>query len=353
MTRYEQRLERDLAQIKKQFAETAQVVEAAIANGVRAVLTLDRDLATNTILGDYAVNRLTRDMDRLCHTFVARHLPSAGHLRFVSSVLRLGIALERIGDYAATISRSALQLSTVAPQMVARDIEMMVEHACRVLHDASRSFNKGDVALARDTLALAARLMPTNDKVVADLIREGEQRSRPVNDLFGLMATLNRLERVIHQAKNVCEETLFTVAGESKDEKVFEVLFLDERNEGASQLAEQVARKAYPESGRYRSAGWNPAQRVDPAYVGFGDQNGFDLRDAWPASVQALVAHLGEFNIVVDMDGRGREQLGAVPFHTVVVRWGVDAGAGPAVVHKQVAPLISELMERLRGANAR
>ncbi len=353
MTRYEQRLERDIAQIKRQFARTAQVVEEAIASGVRAVMTLDRDRATDTILGDFAVNRLTREMDRLCHTFVARHLPSAGHLRFVSSVLRLGIALERIGDYAATISRTALQLSTLPPQRVARDVEMMVEHACRVLHDASRSFNEGDVALARDTLALAVRLMPATDKVVADLIQEGEAHSRPVNDLFGLMATLNRLERVIHQAKNVCEETLFVVVGESKDDKVFEILFLDERNEGASQLAEQVARKAFPESGHYRSAGWNPGQRVDPAYRAFGDQNGFDLRDVWPASVQALAARLEEFNIIVDLDGRGLQHLGAVPFHTVVVRWDVDTGSGPAAVHKQVAPRIGELMERLRGPTAR
>ena len=193
----------------------------------------------------------------------------------------------------------------------------------------------------------------TEAEGVADLIEEGEAHSRPVNDLFGLMATLNRLERVIHQAKNVCEETLFVVIGESKDDKVFEILFLDERNEGASQLAEQVARKAFPESGHYRSAGWDPAQRVDPAYVGFGDQNGFDLRDVWPASVHALVAHLEEFNIIVDMDGRGRAQLGNVPFHTVVVRWDVDTGSGPATVHKQVAPRIGELMERLRGQTAR
>ena len=55
----------------------------------RALLTLDRDLAYATVLGDKPINREIRELDRLCHAFVARHLPSAGHLRFVSSVLRL------------------------------------------------------------------------------------------------------------------------------------------------------------------------------------------------------------------------------------------------------------------------
>ena len=87
--------------------------------------------AAQTILDDYVTNRQTRELDRLCHAFVARHLPSAGHLRYVSSVLRLGIALERIGDYATTVSRTAAQLAEIPPPVVVRDIEMMSEQARR------------------------------------------------------------------------------------------------------------------------------------------------------------------------------------------------------------------------------
>ena len=70
------------------------------------------------VLGDLVVNRRVRKLDSKCHAFVARHLPSAGHLRFVSSVLRLSIALERVGDYAVIIARELAQLESPPPQQV-------------------------------------------------------------------------------------------------------------------------------------------------------------------------------------------------------------------------------------------
>src|SRR5688572_7344012 len=172
-------------------------------------MNLDKDLAAMTVIGDYTINRQTRELDRLCHAFVARHLPSAGNLRYVSAVLRLNIALERIGDYAATISRSAVQLSAPPPPVVARDIEMMSEHARRMLHESLRAFHARDVGLAQATLTAAAQFAHHFDKVFDDLVQEGEARSRPLVDLFAFLATFNRLERVIHQAKNLCEETIF------------------------------------------------------------------------------------------------------------------------------------------------
>ena len=107
MSHYEERLARDLADLKGRIATLGVRLDAALGAAVRAFLGRDRDLASSTILGDRAVNRATREIDRLCHAFVVRHLPSAGHLRYISAVLRLCIALERIGDYAVSISREA------------------------------------------------------------------------------------------------------------------------------------------------------------------------------------------------------------------------------------------------------
>jgi phosphate transport system protein len=215
----EQRLERDLTWIQDLVDVVGNAMVTAIDDAVRAVLTLDRDLTAATVIGDYTTNRRTRELDRLCHAFVARHLPSAGHLRSVSAVLRLSIALERIGDYATTISRTAGQLSNPPPPVVARDIEMMSEQARRLLGNSLKSFSRRDLELADATMASASQFGRYFDKVFSDLVREGELKSRPVAELFALMATFNRLDRVIQQAKNICEETRFVVTGKSKGEK--------------------------------------------------------------------------------------------------------------------------------------
>ena len=43
-----------------------------------------------------------------------------------------------------------------------------------------------------------------------------------------LLSALNHLERISDQAKNICEETLFTITGETKAPKVYKILFLDQ-----------------------------------------------------------------------------------------------------------------------------
>lgn len=92
---------------------------------------------------------------------------------------------------------------------------MMAEHARRMLHDALRSFQLRDVGVAQATLASAAPAAQDLDRAFADLATRATH-SRPTGDLFSLMATFNRLERVIHQAKNICEETIFVATGKTR-----------------------------------------------------------------------------------------------------------------------------------------
>ena len=349
---YEERLQRDLNWIQELVGVVGQAITQAIDDAVHAVMNVDKDLAAQTVIGDYTINRQTRELDRLCHAFVARHLPSAGHLRYVSAVLRLTIALERIGDYAATIARTAAQLSTQPSPVVARDLEMMSEHARRMLVEALRSFQQRDVQLANATLAAAAQFTRYFDKVFADLVKEGDTHTRPTHELFALMATFNRLERVIHQAKNLCEETIFVATGKQKGEKTFQILFVDAANTGASLLAEHFTRKAFPQSGRYRSAGWQPGEEVDPAWLRFAQTVGLDLAKAWPTALATLQPQFDDYHLIVGLGRDCRTHVGKVPFHTVMLAWDVDAAAEPEVAYRQLTPRIRELMERLRGEQA-
>ena len=323
-----------------------------IGNACSSVLQIDRQLSAETVIGDFVINRKTREIDRLCHAFVARHLPSAGHLRYVSSVLRLNIALERIGDYAATISRTAAQLTEKPPKAVARDIHTMSEQARSILSDALQSYNGRNVQQAKSVLKTARNFAPYFDRVFDDLANEGDKNSRPIRDLFSLLATLNRLERVIHQAKNVCEEVIFVVTGESKGEKKFRILFLDEGNDGASQLAEHFTTKAFPNSGQYESAGWSPSEQVSDDFSRFATTVGLDLSKAWPTDLRARAEKLDDFDLVVCLTATTFDHLPRLPFHTTALTWEIDTNNSPELVYRQLTPQIRELMDRLRGEQA-
>ena len=119
MNGYEQRLAHDKAEIRRRVVAVGDTVRKAVAAAVEGLIQLDHAKCYGIMLGDLPVNREVRAINKLCHGFIARHLPSAGHLRFVSSVLQLYVALERIGDYAVSISREGVQLGSAPPETLA------------------------------------------------------------------------------------------------------------------------------------------------------------------------------------------------------------------------------------------
>ena len=362
MSHYEERLEKDLNAIRGRVKAVGKQVEKAVERAVHAVLTQNRAVAAEVILGDLPINREVRAIDALCHGFVALHLPSAGHLRFVSSVLRLNVELERVGDYAVAMAREVQQLSAPPPGTLVRDIDLIADQARLILKQAMRAFNELNAEMARGTKAMSKQVESTFQKVFADLLAEGEAGKRPLKDIFAALVVIAHLGRVSDQAKNICEETVFAVTGETKEPKVYRVLFIDEKNDGYSQMAEAFARKAFPESGRYASAGWKPARAVNPACARFLEGNGYDADNLEPTALDLPVEELADYHVIVNLQHGEEAPLPGIPFHTVLVDWdvgptpaGLDRERADALIeeaHKEISTRVRDLMEQLRGEGA-
>jgi len=362
MTHNEQRSEEELTSIRNRVAKVAERIELGLENAIHATLTGNHRLANQVVLGDKPINRKIRALDKKCYGFMARHLPTAGHLRYVSSVLRLNVELERIGDYAVAIAREAVQLSTVPRGPVGVDIQLIAEQAQSMFRQAMESFNDQDPELAQDTQAMASQMESTYQRVFSDLLREGERGSRPMKDLFALLVIFNRLGRVGDQAKNICEETIFAVTGETKSEKVYRILFLDEHNVALGPLAKVYSEKAFPESGKYSTAGWRPANRIFPALATFMSAKGLDGAEMAPRKAAYTLEELAQFHVLVCLGPGVAEQIPEVPFHTVLLEWDMetipvhlDTERATALLETAFAELqnrIRELMGILRGEEA-
>lgn len=324
-------------------------VVVAVQNATRSVLAHDTELATDTILGDLPINRQARDLDHRCHVFIARHLPSAGHLRFISSTLRLSKTLERIGDYAETIARAAVHLSVPPPDSVVRDIEMLGTHGADILKRSLDAFDQSSVVDARATQARVGQYGTTFDKVFGHLVAAGNEKQHPIEDLFSLEAICNRLERILHQGKNICEQTIFAVTGERKGDKTFEILFVDQKGTGSSLLAASFSRRAYPEAGTFKCAGWAKVDEPDPAFVAFAGTLGLDLDGEIPLLSSDVKVRMADFDIVIDLSVGAREHIRKVPFHTTLLRWPLEQTSDPEAVHRQLVNRLGELMDILLG----
>ncbi len=363
MSIYEKRLIEDEARIRTEVINMGRLVAASLRDAIQAMFTGSDKLASHTIISDQLVNRKVRHLNRLCHNFIARHLPSAKHLRFVSSALRLVGELERIGDYVVNISRETLHVTRAPTGLLKREMEMMFNQTHPMLEQALEAFANDNAELARGTMLMADQVQRQLDNAFQDLVKEGDQQLETTRNLLDLYSVFYMLERTSDRAKNICEETLFIVMGETKPEKVFRVLFIDQTNSFHSLMAEAIARKSFPATGSYTSAGLNPAKEANPYMVEQMRRFGMDLSEAKSSSLKDLGGDLSEYDVIVSLDGGVRDYPIKVPFHSATLNWEIDPipegflDTAPEEkrqvlfeqIYRQIALNVNELMERIRG----
>lgn len=356
MSHYEQRLANDKAAIRSRIVTMGRLCTEAVIRATAAMLDGDRPKAYQVVLDDLPINRESRSIDKACHAFVARHLPSAAHLRFVSSVMRMNVELERVGDYAVSIARHAVQLDEPPKGRIAEEMKTLSDRAADMMSDALTAFEGGDAELARDTKPVAKAMQHGFDAVFEQLTTDDAITRRRGAHLF---AVFNKLERVADQAKNICEETLFELLGETKPPKRYRVLFVDGRNSLISPLAELLARKAFPESGQYESAGYQPADALSDELVSMALDVGLDVSGLAPRKLDEKT--LSKFHVVVWLNGDPHKHIAEMPYKTVLLAWDLpkiaDAEAGDLrkqlnKISNELSSLITDLMVTMRGEDA-
>lgn len=357
MSHLEARLESDLKHIRNEVDSQAKLVQEAISQAVHALQTGNTKLAYATVLNDHPINRKMREIDRLCHRFIAVHLPSAGHLRLISSIIRTNIALERIGDYAVTICRESVKL-TVPPSGTLLDtLELIAGEAKMILEQASNAFNEGNAPAARTIIKQAGKLEQGLEPIYKRML--SQTSNNDIRDQLALFIVFNQLNRVADQAKNICEDTVFAVTGDTKSPKIYNILFLDETNSLTSKMAQAIGRMNFPNSGNYSSAGRAPAKTVSQGLIDFLKGRGVTLVDTKTHAIGDITFdELVDKQIIVTLDNPVSAYLEEVPFHTTVLEW--DIGPIPQdddtqsfeSLYRELAVQISDLMILLRGHGA-
>ncbi len=355
MSHLEERLEHDLNEIRDQIANMGSSVEQALDNAFRALHEGHDKLAFTTILSDLPINRLMRKIDRLCHSFIAVHLPSAGHLRLISSVIRANIILARIGDYAVTIAREAVQLDEVPKGHMSKELKIISAEAMSVLNESISAFNSSNAVRARDAIAMARKVEHDMDGIYAELLDSAEKKHGCNRDTMIYLIIFTQLKRVADQAKNLAEQAVFIETGETKTPKIYRILFLDEDNSCLGPMAEMIAGKIYPDIGEYTSAGVHPADSLNPNMMAFMQERGFNLSAMSPRQLDSSRESLAQYHVIVGLHKKVLKAVVKIPFRTSALNWkdvkipGNDDPEAWETLHKTLALHVRELLTLLRG----
>lgn len=351
MSHFEQRLQADLDAIRDWVWQMGSDVEQALRNAKQALLHGDEDLAYATVLNDNPINRKSRACDRMCHAFIARHLPGAGHLREIAATIRVNVALERIGDYAVTISREAVQLQQPLPARFVSEIDSLADNSFQILHESRQAFRDDNAEQAKVLMRMAKRVEQEMDDIYSDLFDSDNGLS--TRNRLSLFVVFNMLKRVADQAKNLCDQTVYAVRGIAKIPKVYNILFLDVADSTTGLLALALARKSFPTQATFRLAQKGAVTEPTAELRQFLQDRGLESENLQSETLASVDHDLGDFEVIVALHGNARDYFGTPPFHTTALHWDIDGQEHDlSDQYRSLHQRIHDLIELLAGDEA-
>lgn len=210
-----QHFEGDLETLKHRLLHMGSLIEAQTHKALVSLLERRAELARAVIEGDAAVNLLQMEIDDRCLKMLALQQPIATDLRLITSAMKMGSDLERIGDQAVNIAETALRLHESPPLRPVIDIAEMSEIAQKMTRDALDAFVRRDSALARDVLLRDDRVDHLKDTVFRVLLTHMMADPGTIERALGLILISRNIERIADHATNIAEEVIFLV--EAKD----------------------------------------------------------------------------------------------------------------------------------------
>ncbi|GAB2946116.1 phosphate signaling complex protein PhoU [Micromonospora polyrhachis] len=142
----------DLQIVSQLLVDMAEAVRAAMRKATKALLTADRDAAEAVIARDAEVDGLYRQVDDRVYDLLARQAPVASDLRTVVTALQVAADLERMGDLADHVAKTALRRhpSPAVPAELRGVFTEMAEVADRIAEKIAKVLSRPDADLAAE-----------------------------------------------------------------------------------------------------------------------------------------------------------------------------------------------------------
>lgn len=205
----------ELEDVRTDVMRMGGLVEHQLQTLLKALASADALNLTAVIDGDSAINKLEVAIDDACQTIIARRQPAAGDLRFVLTVTRIIVDLERMGDELKKTALLAHELCSHnkvnATQLY--DTHRLAEMTVPMIRRALDAFARLDSGAVIE-LNEADRKLDTDyrnqSRMLATYMME---EPRNISAFIDIMMMNKAIERIGDHAKNISEHVVYLVRG--------------------------------------------------------------------------------------------------------------------------------------------
>ncbi len=197
-----------IRRLRERALRMGSLAEAILAKSLRAVFERDRALAAAVASDDLAIDRLDVEIDDAVLKALALQAPVAEDLREVVAIKMMATDLERVGDIARNIAKSAIRLGGHPAARFSEELRTLASESQGILRQALDAFSQNDAAAARRVLDLDDRIDGLQDEIVAGAVLGIPERPEQASEAVDVIFVAKNLERVADHATNIAEDVI-------------------------------------------------------------------------------------------------------------------------------------------------
>jgi len=205
----------ELEAIRSKVLLMGGIVETQYQDAMACFRVSSPERADKVVADDAQVNQLEVQLDDACSHLIVRRQPTANDLRTVMATIKVITDLERIGDEATKIARTAKALHERGPVAIGH-FDMMRTIATLtgdMLHDALDAFACLDGDQALRLIDKDAQVDHEFRTIMRSLITFMMEDPRTISSALDTLWVAKAIERIGDHAKNIAEYVIYIVEG--------------------------------------------------------------------------------------------------------------------------------------------
>jgi phosphate transport system protein len=204
----------ELDAINETLLKMSGLVREALADATKALLGADLQLAEKVIAADQKIDDIQHDLDNRTINLMARQQPVASDLRNLVSTLRISADLERMGDLAHHVAKTARMRfpSCAVPEILTTILVDMDRAAAVIGEKLSTILQYKDVTRAQELDKDDDAMDDLHRKLIATLL--SDEWSYGIEAAIDMTLLGRYYERFGDHAVSIADRVYFTVTGE-------------------------------------------------------------------------------------------------------------------------------------------
>ena len=205
--------EHQLAELQDEVLRMGSYVAQMLSLSMQALVRQDLNLAQRVIAMDDTADEMDFQIEQKCMRLLARQQPVSRDLRIIGTGLKVITDLERIGDFAVDIAKTARRLAIEPHFRPLLDLSKMSAAVEWMVRESIHAYVEHDLDLVTQVIARDDEVDECYDRMFTELLDLMERDPSVIRQATWLLHVGRFLERIADHAVNVAERVHYVETG--------------------------------------------------------------------------------------------------------------------------------------------